>query len=74
MANCELDIVVNTTEIPKAVPLLDCENSDEPFVLAPGEGFVPTNIMREDDWDSREVSHRSRTCISMEQTINGMCR
>ena len=51
--NPELDVVVNKSEIPKEVPKLDCSDSTEPFVLAPGEGMVPTNIMRDKDWDTK---------------------
>ena len=46
--------MVNTTKISKEVPRLDSSQTrgiSKPFVLAPGEGVVPTDIMRAKDWE-----------------------
>ena len=32
-------------------PELDIRDSNDPVVVAPGEGKIPTNILKEDDWD-----------------------
>ena len=50
----EVDVVVNTTKITKKVPVRDTTESTDPSMvveLAPGEGKVPTNFLRETDWD-----------------------
>ena len=54
--NPEVDVVVNTTKTAKEVPKVDSSKTpgiSKPFVLAPGEGIVPTDIMREENWKGR---------------------
>lgn len=54
--NPETDIVVNTTRISKEVPRLDSTETpgvSKPFILAPGEGVTPTDVMRTKDWEVR---------------------
>lgn len=44
--NPESELVTNFTSNTKYIP-----NKGTPFTIAPGEGKVPTNFLREDNWD-----------------------
>ena len=48
--NPEITVVLNTTKKPKQISVKD-SITGKPVILAPGEGKIPTNIMRETDFD-----------------------
>ena len=56
--NPEIDVVVNTSKIAKEVLRLDSSETpgiSKPFIMAPGEGVVPTDIMRAKHWDVKAL-------------------
>ena len=56
----EMNIVVNDSELPKEVLVKDAINN-RPVVLAPGEGQMASNIMREENFDAKAfpLKHQS---------------
>ena len=56
----DVNIVVNTSLEPKEVKIRDSINNKN-FILAPGEGRIPSNIMREKNSDVKgfPLKHKS---------------
>ena len=58
-------------KFPEAIP----QTSNKELSLAPGEGKIPTNILKEDDWDVKSfpnIHPSGRNGLHQKRTVKGL--